>query len=648
MKKKTLMWLCLAIATSTTAFAQKTIELVSPNKAIKTTIHVNKNGVTYDIAYNNAPVLTDNTLGMQINGKELTATPRLGGVKKTSKHQVVEPAIPIKFSHIEADYNEVTLPFAGNWSLVWRSYNDGVAYRFVTKQKGMVEVTNETFELRVPADYMLHIQPDPRFTSAYENFYAHMKSGEWTKEGDMSNIPVLIDAGSCQVLYSEADLYDYPRMFMKHTDKGLAGAQPKVWLDSIQVGDRHTKATKEAEYIARTNGTRNFPWRYFVIGDSKTLVENTMNARLSSDVCMLDDTSWIKPGKVAWDWWNGLAVYGPDVNFKYGVNTETYKYYIDFASKYGIEYIIMDEGWSVSVNEPYKIVDSLDMAEVIRYGKEKNVGVVLWCTWLMVDRHPEIFKTFADWGVVGMKIDFMEQTDQGMVNYYERTVKEAAKHHLLVDFHGAFTPAGLEYRYPNLLSYEGVRGMENMGSCLPSNSLYFPFMRNAVGAMDYTPGAMLSTQPERYGTDRPNSMSVGTRAYQLALFIAFESGIQMLGDSPTQYYRNPDCTEFMAGVPVTWDETIALEAKTGEYLVVAKRKGEKWYLAGITAEKEQEFTINLDFIKGRKTYQMTAFTDGINADRQAMDYRCNKSMVSSTSQVKISMVRNGGFAAVIE
>lgn len=310
----------------------------------------------------------------------------------------------------------------------------------------------------------------------------------------------------------------------------------------------------------------------------------------------------------------------------------------------------MDEGWAASTYDPYTPNPTVDLHELIRYGKEKNVGIVLWLTWLAVENNFDLFQTFQEWGVKGIKIDFMDRSDQWMVNFYERVAKEAARYGLFVDFHGSFKPAGLEYKYPNILSYEGVRGMEQMGGCYPDNSIYFPFMRNAVGPMDYTPGAMISMQPEVYSARRPNSGSIGTRAYQLALFVIFESGLQMLADNPTLYYKNEDCTRFLTQVPVTWDETIALEAKVGEYVIVAKRKGDKWYIGGMTNnnEKEREFEISFDFLNKGRSYQMTAFEDGINAGRQAMDYRYKESAVKNGDTIKIKMVRNGGFAAVIE
>lgn len=626
-------------------WAQKA-EVSSPDNAIRVVFNADGHQMTYDVLYNGRTVLAHNRLGLSIDGKALPA--KVKGQKVTRRHQVLDPVVPIKFSHIEKDYNELTLTMQGGYSILWRAYNDGIAYRFVTKAKGEVNVDDETIVLGVRPDYLLHIQQDDKFTSAYENPYIHTTNTEWTVAGQMACLPLLIDADGCKILFSEADHYDYPRAFLKHAEDGLEGTFSKAWIGEKKVYDRYTAPLEYAPYIARTQGSRNFPWRYMVIaGRDEQLVENTMNACLSSAKCEIDDTSWIRPGQVSWDWWNGKAVYGPDVNFKCGINTDTYKYYIDFASKYGIPYIILDEGWNVEVNRPYDVIDGLDIHELIRYGEERGVGLILWVTWYAVYKHPDIFERYAEWGVKGMKIDFMERSDQGISQFYENTVREAAKHHLVVDFHGAYTPAGLEYRYPNLLAYEGVRGMENNDRCLPSNSMYFPFIRNAVGAMDYTPGAMLSVHHDQRATYAPNAMSIGTRAYQLALFITCETGTQMLGDSPTQYYRNPDCTEFITQVPVTWDETRALRASSGEYAVIAKRRGHKWYLAGLTNDKPRDLEVALDFLTPGRTYTMTAFSDGINADYQAMDYRRTQQEVTAATTLPIRMVRNGGFAAVI-
>ena len=340
-------------------------------------------------------------------------------------------------------------------------------------------------------------------------------------------------------------------------------------------------------------------------------------------------------------------LYGPDVNFVSGCNYDTYKYYIDFASSFHIPYIVMDAGWAETVLNPNKPNSQMRLPELIQYGKDKNVGIILWLSWVAVEQNFDLFKTYEEWGIKGIKIDFMDRSDQWMVNFYERVAKEAAKHHLLVDFHGSFTPAGLEYKYPNVVSYEGVKGLEHMRGCYPDNSIYLPFMRNAVGPMDYTPGPMISMQPELYSAQRPNSAGVGTRAFQLATFILFESGLQMLADNPVNYRKNENCTRFISQVPVTWDQTKSLKAKVGEYVIVAKRKGNKWFIGGITnnAEMERKFKIPLDFLNEGRSYQMSSFEDGINSNRQATDYRHKLSTVTKSSSITITMKKKWWFCS---
>lgn len=647
MKHNLLLLLFLSITFSLSA--QKKAELQSPSGEIKVSLSISDK-IYYTISYSNDVLLENNHLSLNLGNETLGLNPKLSGQKTNKVNEVLTPVVPLKYSSVNNQYNSLLLTFKGDYSVEFRAFDDGIAYRFITNKKGDVEVLGEDFAINFPSNYLLHLQQPGGFKTAYEEPYTHVESNEWKATDRMSVLPILIDTKKkYKILISESDLSDYPCMFLKGNGaNGVQSTFPKAPLEFGEDGDRSLKIVKEADYIAKTTGKRNFPWRYFVITkDDKQLIENTMTYRLATK-SQLQDVSWIKPGQVSWEWWNEASPYGPDVNFVAGFNLETYKYYIDFASKYGIEYIIMDEGWAKSTRDPYTPNPKVDVHELIRYGKEKNVGIILWLTWLVVENNPDIFKTFSEWGVKGVKIDFMDRSDQWMVNYYERIAKEAAKYNILVDYHGSFKPAGIEYKYPNILSYEGVRGMEQMEGCTPENSVYFPFMRNAVGPMDYTPGAMISMQPERYCGHRPNSASIGTRAYQLALFVIFESGLQMLADNPTLYYRNEDCTKFITDVPVTWDETRALEAKAGEYAVVAKRKGNKWYIGGMTNNTERQLEISLDFLNAGTSYKMTSFEDGINAGRQAMDYRRKESHVKSGDKIQIKMARNGGFAAVIE
>ena len=645
--------LSLAIGTLSVAGVRaKSYTVTSPDGKIAVSVDVAKQ-VRYSVDYCGSQLFSDGTVALAVGDRILGEKPSVASVTRKSVSEKIKPVVAYKFSEIVNDYNQLLIKFRGNYSIEWRVFDDGFAYRFITDIKGDINVVDETFDIALPEGYLLHGQQSGGFKTAYEESYVHMSPADWNASGDKKTLlPLLVDAGNgIKVLVSESSLSDYPAMFLNPGDASdrLCAVFPKVPIKIDEGGDRSVKIVEEADYIAHTSGRRSFPWRYFVItSDDRQIIENNMTARLA-DPSRIADTSWIKPGTTTWEWWNGAVPYGTDVDFVAGCNTPTYKYFIDFASKYGVDYVLLDEGWAASTRNPFIPNDNLDLEELIAYGKEKNVGVILWLTWLTVENNFDLFKKYADMGVSGVKIDFMDRSDQWMVDFYERVAGEAAKNKLFVDFHGSFKPAGLEYKYPNVLSYEGVRGMEQMRGCTPENSVYLPFMRNAVGPMDYTPGAILSYQPETYRCERPNSGSIGTRAYQMALFVIFETGLQMLADNPTLYYANEDVARFMAGVPVMTDQTKALEAKVGEYAIVAKRKGDKWYIGGMTDNDKEwrDFEVKLDFL-GDGEYTLTSYEDGVNAPRQAMHYVKNTRKVTKDDTVKIRMARNGGYAAVIE
>ena len=632
------------------AMAAKSFELKSPSGEVSVTVDIGEQ-IRYSVYGGGKPLLTDSSLALCLREGTLGDKPHLTGHKASPVNRTFRPVVAFKFEEIRDRCNMLRLDFRGGWAVEFRAYDDGMAYRFVTALRHDIEVLSEKVAIRFPDDYTAVVQQPGGFKTAYEEPYSLIETNGWKPGDPMSVLPVLIDTRQgYKLLLSESALSDYPCMFLEGDGaNGMKGTFPKVPLAYEESGDRSMRILQEADYIARTKGTRAFPWRYFVIAkDDGQLIENTMTARLAEQQAIAD-TSWIEPGQVSWEFWNAASPYGPDVDFVAGFNTATYKYYIDFAAEYGIPYIIMDEGWARSTRDPYTPNPAVDVHELIRYGREKGVGIILWMTWLVVENHFEMFEELSKWGVKGVKIDFMDRSDQWMVNYYERVAAEAARHKMVVAFHGSFKPAGLEYKYPNVLAYEGVRGMENMGGCTPANSVWFPFIRTAVGPMDYTPGAMLSMQPESYCGNRPNAASIGTRAYQMALFVLFETGLQMLADNPTLYYRNDECTRFISRVPVTWDETRALKVVAGKFAVVAKRKGDKWYVGAINGSNEGiELEIPLDFLTPGKNYTMTGFEDGINAFRQAMDYRKTQRRVDSTGNATLKIARNGGWAAVIE
>ena len=647
---KNLLCFCAALCMTIAAWGQKAYQLASPNGEIKLNVNVSDK-IQYDIVCGGETVLEKGTMQLQLGKQVLGVNPKV--VKSSTKlvDENFRPVIPFKFSTIRNHYNQLLLKFSGNWSVEFRAFDDGVAYRFITNRKGEVEVKDELLQVDFPGDYLIHAQQTNHFGVNYENLYEHAKYSEWKGKEGFAMLPALIETPQgCKVLISESAVSDYPHMFLKPAaEEGMSSTFPKYPVEVKEKGDRSSEIVKEGDYIAKTNGKRGFPWRYFVIAkEDGQLIETTMTARLA-EPCQIEDTSWIMPGLTTWEWWNGATPYGQDVDFETGCNTATYKYYMDFAAKYGVEYILLDEGWAKTTRDPYTPNDNLDLHELIRYGKEKNVGVILWLTWTCVEKNFDLFAKFEEWGVKGVKIDFMDRNDQWMVNYYDRVAAEAAKHHLIVDFHGSFKPAGLEYKYPNVLSYEGVRGVEWNSACKPDNSVFYPFMRNAVGPMDYTPGVILNYQPELYISHHYNGGGIGTRAYQMALFVLFETGLQMLCDNPTLYYREKECTEFMAGVPVTTDETVALAAKAGEYAIVAKRKGDKWYIGGMTNNKEKErvFELPLHFLPEGTTWKMVSFEDGVNANKQAMHYKKRTQQVKAGQTIRVKMARNGGFAAVL-
>ena len=623
-------------------------ELKSPDGQLKLNINL-KNKIFYNILNDQDTLLKNCSVQLDLNDVFLGLNPKLRNKTVSKINETITPIVPLKNATIKNNCNVLLLNFKEDFSVEFRAYNDGVAYRFITQKKEDIIVRNEDLSINFPTTYLSHLSYTNSFKTSYQHPYSHVKTDGYTKNDPMTTLPVLIETDKqYKILISEADLLDYPCMFLKSTgSNGMKSTFPQCPLAFGEDGDRSQKLIKEADYIAKTSGMRSFPWRFFIITkEDKQLIESEMVTRLSKPN-ELADVSWIKPGQVSWDWWNAtFSPYG--VDFKSGINTATYKYYIDFASKFDIPYVILDEGWAKDTRDPYHSNPDLDLPELIEYGKEKNVQLILWLSWLTVENNFDLFKIYNEWGIPGIKIDFMDRSDQWMVNYYERVAKEAAKYHMVVDFHGAFKPAGLNITYPNVLSFEGVLGLEEGGRCKPQNSVYLPFIRNVVGPMDFTPGAMINQQPEFYCATRPNNASVGTRVNQLSMFVIFESGLQMLADNPTLYYREKECTEFITSVPVTWDETKVLYAKVGEAVVVAKRKGTKWFLGGMTNDQSRTIDLNFDFLPKGNDYVLTSFEDGINADRQGLDYKKKTMTINNNTKLTIKMERNGGWAGSLE
>jgi alpha-glucosidase len=647
MKKFFTLLAAMLIACSASYAKPDHYTLLSPDESLRVEIQLNHT-ITYSLYSSDHLLLKDCSLSLQLADIRLGLMPKVRKAERGSIDEIINRIVHTKNSTTRNHCNTLTLTFDGGYGVEFRAYDEGVAYRLLLNQKqDVVDILGEECTINFADDFKAHMSTTWKFRTGCEEPYKHTTTKNYGYRDEMAYMPLLLEAPTGEkILFSDANVIDYPRIFLRSTgENGMTSLFPKFPTKLEEEWDRSLKILEEADYIARTSGKRALPWRMFVVAkDDKALLEQELLFCLS-DANELEDSSWIRPGKVAWDWWNQWQVYG--VDFRAGRNTDTYKYFIDFAAKYGIEYIILDEGWSRTTRDPFHFNPEVNVPELIEYGKSKGVGIILWLVWLTVENNFTLFETFAEWGVAGVKVDFMDRSDQWMVNYYERVAKEAAKHKLLVDFHGSFTPTGLERRYPNVISYEGVLGLEQNERCKPENSIYLPFIRNAVGGMDFTPGAMLSVQPHDNRSTFSVAMASSTRTYQMALYVVFESGIQMLADSPTRYLNEPECTEYIASVPVLWDESVVLDAKVGEYVVIARRSGDKWFVGAITNQFGREIDIDLSFL-GEGKYTLTSFEDGINADRVAIDYKKRTTEVDSQSKIHIKMVNNGGWCGVIE
>jgi len=559
---------------------------------------------------------------------------------------LIEPAVAYKRSVIEDKYNSLLLTFRSGAALQFRAYNDGVAYRFETSLKNDLIIKDEVAGFSLPAGSSAWYPLEESFMSHNERIFT-FSSLDTISDKHLASLPVLFKTGSgINVLVSESDVEDYPGLWLRGAGSGrLRGVHPGYPETEKLTGDRDLFVTKTLDYIASTKGTRTFPWRVFIITDNDgKLVENDLVYRLGSPN-RLTDTKWIKPGKVAWDWWNACNIYG--VDFRAGINNETYKYYIDFASRNGLEYIILDEGW-YKTGTVLESIPEIDIPELCRYAESKNVGVILWVVWkTFQDKMNDAVALYEKWGVKGVKVDFMQRDDQKMVNFYHEAARKTAEHHLLIDFHGSYKPDGLNRTYPNALTREGVRGMENdkwERTITPEHDVTLPFTRMVAGPMDYTPGAMVNMDRDNFNPQFTRPSSQGTRVHQMSMYVIYESPLQMLSDSPSNYMKEQECTDFIAKVPVVWDDIKVLAAKTGDYLLLARRTGREWYVGAMTDWNARDLELDLSFLPAGE-YGMEIFHDGVNADRHAQDYKRVKTNIRSGDKMTIHLAPGGGWVA---
>ena len=627
--------------------AQSNYELRSPDNRIQVRIRVAEK-IQYDVLLGGRTLLENSTFSLDLEHKELGLRPKVLDAKERESDQIIKPTIRQKFAQIREHYKELRLSMEGEYAVVFRAYNEGVAYRL---ESGLslpqVKVYGEQDIWNFPSNFVVYYPQEDSFFSHNERKYLpQFLSG--LGSGSLASLPAVVDAGGPKIAIAESDTQDYPGMWLRGTNRnGLAAAFPPYPLKEKLEGDRDFKVLESADYIAVTSGTRTFPWRVIGIAEKDGDLVTSPLIWLLEEPSQLKDTSWIKPGKVSWDWWNANNISG--VDFKSGINTETYKYYIDFAAKYGIPYVILDEGW-YKLGNVLDVVPEINMEELTAYAKQKNVGIILWVVWKTLDDQliPALDQ-YEKWGVKGIKVDFMQRSDQPVMNFYRKVSIETAKRKMLVDFHGDQKPASMTRTFPNLISAEGVRGLEWSkwsAETEPEHNVTLPFTRMFLGPMDYTPGAMRNAAKKSFAPIHDQPMSLGTRCHQLAMYVVYESPLEMLSDSPSNYLREPEAMEFLASVPTEWDETRVLDGRIADYVVVARRNGRDWYVGAMTDWTSRSLDIDLSFLP-EGTLTMDAYQDGNNADRWASDYKKTTSRVNKGTRLTIRLASGGGWAARI-
>ena len=659
--------LFLAVLTTCTAFSATSAEarrhspdyrLQSPDGRLEITVKVGDR-VTYRLESDGRCLLEEMPISMTLdNGLVFGRNEKQPKVRRSAADELLQP-MNYRKAGIRDRYNQMTLAFRG-WSLVFRAYDSGIAYRICSEQKKTIRVTAEEVNYSFPGDWPVtvpYVRADPKaglrpqFHSSFENTYSRHALSQWER-GRLAFLPLVVEAPEgMKLCITEADLQDYPGLYLWNA--GLGTSLEGVFApcpEKIRNGgqDRiHCEVIQAHDYLAEVEGRHAFPWRLVTVArEDKELLDNDLVWCLSAAPDPRLDFSWVKPGKVAWDWWCDWNLY--DVGFKAGINDATYLHYIDFAAENGLPYIIMDAGWNVSASDDLlAIVPEIHLQRIISYGQEKGVGVILWASYWAFHQDMERYcKHFSEMGVKGFKIDYLDRDDQQMVRFLYESAAIAARHHLIMDYHGTHKPAGLQRTWPNVLNFEGVFGLENMKWSSPDTDqmeydVTVPYIRMMAGPMDYTPGAMRNASRYCYRPVMSEPMSQGTRCHQLAEYIVFDAPLSMLCDSPSNYRREQECTDFIAGIPDTWDETKPLAGELGEYVVIAKRKGKTWYVGALTDWTARELEIDLSFI-GTPDARIEMFQDGPNASKAGRDYRRQEMKLPPDRKFSIVLAPGGG------
>lgn len=635
-------------------------KLYSPDNKILVCLNTD-NRLSYSVFSEDIQLLSSSLISLTVNEKILGNAPKLISKSQNNVNQQVKPKI-YKKDIVDDCYNEYVFNFKQSYSVIFRLYNKGIAYRFVTDYKENITVQKEVSEFNFSGDYYCWIQYANRwgrgdkYYSTFENDYVKIPLSKVASTDTLIVSPMIVDLGRKKIAITEADLEDYPGMFLQRGSlsnslEGVCAPLPRSHsisgdkfvssenLEEVVSGDRHN-------YLAVTKGRRSFPWRILAIEDNEFEFANNDMVYLLASPSRIEDESWIKPGKVAWDWWIECDLWG--VDFQSGVNYNTYKAYIDFAHKSGLEYILIDVGFS-EINDVMAVNPDLKLPELLAYAKEKEIGVIVWCGWLAIRNQMEEACTYySKMGVKGLKVDYMNRDDQPVVEFYYDLARIAAKHKLLLDYHGAYKPTGLQRTYPNVLTFEGVKGQEwcrwtNPNQ--PKHAVTIPFLRMLAGPMDFTPGVFRSESKDRFKPSWTGSMGQGTRSHQMAMYTVFESPLQMLSDSPSRYMEQKECTEFISSIPTIWNATHVLGGKIGEHISMARRSGDTWFVGSLTNWDERNLTIDLSFLAEKKKYEAVIFSDGANSNRYAQDYKRITKTVTKGDKINIKLASGGGWTA---
>lgn len=629
--------------------------LKSPDGNLEIRVHIGDK-ITWSVWKTGIEILSPSQIGLHLVGGEVLGDhARVLKDKEAYKKELMQTPF-YKKDAVSNEYRELNLFFEKNFGLIFRAYNEGVAYRFTTHKEGNIQIENEVAEFNFPNDdaillpYVNDYRGTEPFCQSFEAYYTHSYLSQISLDTP-AFLPVLVlDQGNAKALISEADLEDYPGMYLVRSLNGFGarGLFAPYPLEEVQGGYKmiNTMVSKRASYIAEVKGTRSFPWRFLCLpNQDQDLANNDMVRKLASPN-RIGDISWIHPGKVAWDWWNDWNI--SHVDFRAGINNETYKYYIDFAAENHLEYIVLDEGWSNDA-DLMETSGQLDLKDLVEYGRKKNVGIILWATWYAVrQKTEEAFSHYSALGIKGFKMDFMDRDDQILVQSLYKIAEIGAKYKLVLDLHGMYKPTGLNQTYPNILNFEGVKGMENAKwtphADMPGYEVTIPFIRMAAGPMDFTPGAMRNATKALFTPNNSMPMSQGTRCHQMAMYTIYEAPLQMLADNPTIYRKEQECTNFLSGIPTTFQETKALSGKVGQYIALARRKGGDWFVGAMTNWDARDLDIPLSFL-GPGKYRAEIFQDGINADRDATDYKKIFQDVAAGDILKIKLMPGGGWTA---